>query len=72
MLNSGKNVKELSNIFGISEDILCNWKMKSKTKVKTKSKIRTTCLCLGLISENERLKNSLFWWGRIILFTDEI
>jgi transposase len=56
MLNSGKNVKELSKTFGIGENVLYNWKMKSKTKIKTKTSEEQSNFSLGLISENERLK----------------
>jgi transposase len=56
MLNSGKNVKELSKTFGIGENVLYNWKMKSKTKVKTKTSEEQSNFSLGLITENERLK----------------
>lgn len=56
MLNAGKNVKELSNTFGIGENILYNWKMKSRTKVKTKTSEEQSNFSLNLISENERLK----------------
>ena len=56
MLNAGKNVKELSNTFGIGENVLYNWKMKSRTKVKTKTSEEQSNFSLNLISENERLK----------------
>jgi len=56
MLNSGKNVKELSKTFGIGENVLYTWKMKSKTKVKNKTSEEQSNFSLGLISENERLK----------------
>lgn len=54
MLNSGKKVQELSKTFGIGENVLYNWKMKSKTKVKTNEE--QSSFSLNLISENEKLK----------------
>ena len=53
MLNSGKKVQELSKTFGIGENVLYNWKMKSKTKVKTNEE--QSSFSLNLISENEKL-----------------
>ena len=54
MLNSGKKVQELSKTFGIGENVLYNWKMKSKTKVKTNEE--QSSFSFNLISENEKLK----------------
>ena len=35
MLNSGKNVDEISKTFGISRNVLYTWKSKSQMKTKT-------------------------------------
>ena len=56
MLSSGKNVKEISKTFGIGENLLYTWKMKSKTKVKSKNTEEQSSYHLKLLSENEKLK----------------
>jgi transposase len=56
MLNSGKKVQELSKTFGIGENVLYNWKMKSKTNAKVKTNEEQSNFSLNLISENEKLK----------------
>lgn len=56
LLNSGKKVQELSKIFGIGENVLYNWKMKSKTKAKVKTNEEQNNFSLNLISKNEKLK----------------
>ena len=56
MLNSGKNVDELSKTFGIGRSILYTWKNKSQMKTKTKTSEEQTTYSLKLVSENELLK----------------
>lgn len=56
MVNSGKSVRELSKRFGIGENVLYNWRMKSKTKLKNKTSEEQSNFSLELITENERLK----------------
>ena len=56
MLNSGKNVDEISKTFGISRNVLYTWKSKSQMKTKTKTSEEQTTYSLKLISENELLK----------------
>jgi len=56
MLNTGKNVDEISKTFGIGRNILYTWKSKSQMKTKTKTSEEQTTYSLRLISENELLK----------------
>ena len=56
MLNSGKNVDEISKTFGIGRNVLYNWKNKSQMKTKTKTSEEQTSYSLKLISENEQLR----------------
>jgi len=61
MLNSGKNVDEISKTFGIGRNVLYTWKNKSQMKTKTKTSEEQTTYSLNrnadqLISENELLK----------------
>ena len=61
MLNSGKNVDEISKTFGIGRNVLYTWKSKSQMKTKTKTSEEQTTYSLNrnadrLISENELLK----------------
>ena len=56
MLNSGKNVDEISKTFGIGRNVLYTWKNKSQMKTKTKTSEEQTTYSLKLISENEQLK----------------
>ena len=56
MLNSGKNVDEISKTFGISRNVLYTWKSKSQMKTKTKTSEEQTTYSLKLISENELLR----------------
>jgi len=56
MLNSGKNVQEISKTFGINRTVLYNWKMKADTKVKTKTSEDQSSYSLKLIAENEQLR----------------
>ena len=54
MLNTGKNVDEISKTFGIGRNVLYTWK--SKSQMKTKTSEEQTTYSLRLISENELLK----------------
>lgn len=61
MLISGKKVSEISETFGIAENLLYRWKTLSamKTKAKTKESENTSKLAVEnakLRAENERLK----------------
>jgi len=56
MLNSGKNVDEISKTFGIGRNVLYTWKSKSQIKTKTKTSEEQTTYSLKLVSENESLK----------------
>ena len=56
MLNSGKNVDEISKTFGISRNVLYTLKSKSQMKTKTKTSEEQTTYSLKLISENELLR----------------
>jgi len=56
MLNSGKNVDEISKTFGIGRNVLYTWKNKSQMKTKTKTSEEQTTYSLKLVSENELLK----------------
>lgn len=61
MLNSGKNVDEISKTFGIGRNVLYTWKSKSQMNRnaeadKTKTSEEQTTYSLKLISENELLK----------------
>jgi transposase len=56
MLNSGKNVDEISKTFGIGRNVLYTWKSKSQMKTKTKTSQEQTTYTLRLISQNEQLK----------------
>jgi transposase len=56
MLNSGKNVDEISKTFGIRRNVLYTWKSKSQMKTKIKTSEEQTTYSLKLISENELLK----------------
>ena len=56
MLNSGKNVDEISKTFGIGRNVLYTWKSKFQMKTKTKTSEEQTTYSLKLISENEQLK----------------
>jgi transposase len=56
MLNSGKNVDEISKTFGIGRNVLYTWKNKSQMKTKNKTSEEQTAYSLKLVSENELLK----------------
>jgi transposase len=56
MLNSGKNVDEISKTFGIGKNVLYTWKSKSQMKSKTKTSEEQTTYSSKLVSENELLK----------------
>lgn len=56
MMNSGKNVQEISETFGIRRNVLYSWKMKSNTKVKVKNSEDQSSYSLKIIAENEALK----------------
>jgi transposase len=56
MLNSGKNVKEISETFDIGENVLYRWKTNQNMKVKTKTIEEQSNFTLKLIAENEVLK----------------
>jgi len=56
MLNSGRNVDEISKTFGIGRNVLYTWKNKSQMKTKTKTSEEQTTYSLKLVSENEQLK----------------
>ena len=46
MLNSGKNVDEISKTFGISRNVFYTWKSKSQMKTKTKTSEEQTTYSL--------------------------
>ena len=56
MMNSGKNVKEISETFDIAENVLYRWKTDQSMKTKTKSSEDQSNFTLKLIAENEILK----------------
>ena len=56
MINSGKNVKEISETFDIAENVLYRWKTDQNMKTKTKSSEEQSNFTLKLIAENEILK----------------
>jgi transposase-like protein len=61
MLNSGKNIDEISKILGIGRNVLYTWRSKSQMNRnaeadKTKTSEEQTTYSLKLISENELLK----------------
>ena len=56
MINSGKNVKEISEIFDIGENVLYRWKTDQNMKTKTKTSEEQSNFTLKLIAENEALK----------------
>ena len=56
MINSGKNVKEISETFDIGENVLYRWKTDQNMKTKTKSSEEQSNFTLKLIAENEVLK----------------
>jgi transposase len=61
MLVSGKSVKEVSETFGIAENLLYRWKMVSKMKTKTKStdsesNVKLLAEITKLKAENAKLK----------------
>ena len=55
-INSGKNVKEISETFDIAENVLYRWKTDQNMKTKTKTSEEQSNLTLKLIAENEILK----------------
>ena len=61
MINSGKNVKEISETFDIAENVLYRWKTDQNMKIKrnaarTKTSEEHCNFTLKLIVENESLK----------------
>lgn len=56
MINSGKNVKEISETFDIAENVLYRWKTDQNMKTKTKTSEEQSNFTLKLIAENEALK----------------
>ncbi len=56
MINSGKNVKEISETFDIGENVLYRWKTDQNMKTKTKTSEEQSSFTLKLIAENESLK----------------
>ena len=56
MINSGKNVKEISETFDIAENVLYRWKTDQYIKTKTKTNDDQSNFTLKLIAENEFLK----------------
>jgi transposase len=56
MINSGKNVKEISETFDIAENVLYRWKTNQNMKTKTKTSEEQSTFTLKLIAENEILK----------------
>lgn len=56
MLNSGRNVKEISQTFDIAENVLYRWKTDQNMKQKTKSNEDKNDFTLRIIAENEQLK----------------
>lgn len=61
MLVSGKKVSEISETFGIAENLLYRWKTVSKMKTKTKStesesSVKLVAEIAKLKAENARLK----------------
>ena len=56
MINSGKNVKEISETFDIGENVLCRWKIEQNMKTQTKTSEEQSNFTLKLIAENETLK----------------
>ena len=56
MINSGKNVKEISETFDIAENVLYRWKTDQNMKTKTKTSDDQSNFTLKLIAENEFLK----------------
>lgn len=56
MINSGKNVKEISETFDIAENVLYRWKTDQNMKTKTKTSDDQSNFTLKLIAENELLK----------------
>ena len=55
-INSGKNVKEISETFDIAENVLYRWKTDQNMKTKTKTSDDQSNFTLKLIAENEFLK----------------
>jgi len=55
-INSGKNVKEISETFDIAENVLYRWKTDQNMKTKTKTSDDQSNFTLKLIAENELLK----------------
>jgi transposase-like protein len=55
-INSGKNVKEISETFDIPENVLYRWKTNQNIKTKTKTSDDQSNFTLKLIAENEFLK----------------
>jgi transposase len=56
MINSGKNVREISETFDIAENVLYRWKTNQNMKTKTKTSEEQSSFTLKLIAENELLK----------------
>lgn len=56
MLNSGRNVKEISQAFDIAENVLYRWKTEQNMKQKTKNSEDKNDYTLRIIAENEQLK----------------
>lgn len=56
MMNSGKNVQEISETFGIGKNVLYSWKMKSNSKDKVKTSVDQSSYSLKITAENESLK----------------
>ena len=56
MINSGKNVKEISETFDIAENVLYRWKTNQNMKTKIKTSEEQSNFTLKLIAENEVLK----------------
>lgn len=59
MLNSGKNVPELSKSFDIAENILYRWKTNQNMKKQTKTSEQQSTYLLQTIAENEKLRKDV-------------
>lgn len=55
-INSGKNVKEISETSDIAENVLYRWKTDQNMKTKTKTSDDQSNFTLKLIAENEFLR----------------
>jgi transposase-like protein len=68
MVNSGKNVKEISGTFDIAENVLYGWKTNQNMKVKIKTSEEQSNFTLKLIAENEVLKKIIVVFKQKAIF----